>query len=209
MNYDLELKNILSSIDKNNKPNLFLHVCCAPCSSYVIKYLYEYFNIYIVFYNPNIDTKEEFLKRNAELEKLIKLLDYNIKILYSDYNHKEFLDVVKGYENCKEMGDRCKICFKLRLKFTYDLAIKYIESNNLTNSKNYFCSTLSVSPHKNPYILCEIANNLLNSDKLEYLINDFKKSNGYLESINMSKKYNIYRQDYCGCEFAKNSNFIQ
>ena len=110
-----------------------------------------------------------------------------------------------GYENYKETGDRCKICYKLRLKFTYDLAIKYIENNNFDKFKNYFCSTLSVSPHKNPYILYEIAKNIENSDKIEYLINDFKKSNGYLESIKLSKEYNLYRQDYCGCEFAKNS----
>lgn len=205
MNYDIELKKILSNIDKKNKPNLFLHVCCAPCHSYVLKYLYEYFNIYIVFYNPNIDTKIEFNKRYEELEKLINILNFDIKIIYSEYDHLEFLNAVMGYENCKETGDRCKICYRLRLKFTYDLATQYIENNDLTKYKNYFCSTLSVSPHKNPYILYEIAKNIENSDKIEYLINDFKKSNGYLESIKLSKEYNLYRQDYCGCEFAKNS----
>ena len=110
---------------------------------------------------------------------------------------------IKGYENFKEGDKRCKICYKLRLEFTYNYAIDFINKNNLKNFKNYFCSTLSVSPYKNAEVLYNVAKSIENNEVLTYLINDFKKGNGYLESINISKKYNIYRQNYCGCEFSK------
>lgn len=205
MNFDIELKNILNTIDLNNKPNLFLHICCAPCSSYVLDYLYNYFNVFVVFYNPNIDTKEEFIKRLNELKKLISLCKYDIKILYEDYNHNEFVEEVKGYESEKEGGLRCPICFNLRFSRSLEIINKYINDNSLEDKINYFCSTLSISPHKNANILNDICEKLcLKYDNIKYLPNDFKKSNGYLKSIELSKLYDLYRQDYCGCEYAKN-----
>ena len=203
-NLDLSLKNILKQIDLNNKPNLFLHICCAPCSSYVLEYLYSYFNIYIVFYNPNIDTKIEFDKRYNELLKLLNINKYNLKILYNDYCHNEYIDYVKGLEKEIEGGKRCSKCFELRLKKTFEIAKEFIVNNNLTKKTNYWTTTLTISPHKNANLIYEIAKNIDNEEYIKYLPSDFKKNDGYLKSIQLSKKYNLYRQNYCGCEFAKN-----
>ena len=200
-----EFKIELSNIDINNKPNLFLHACCAPCSSEVLDKLKNYFNIYIIFYNSNIDTCEEFNHRLKEFEKLKTNMDFdNIKIIYGDYNHKEFLDFVKGYENEKEGGARCEKCFMLRLNKTYDIAKDYIINNNLANDINYLTTTLTISPHKNAVIINNILKNILNNTNFKYLPSDFKKEDGYLKSIKLSKEFNLYRQNYCGCEFSKN-----
>ena len=204
MDLNFELKKIISNIDINNKPNLFLHSCCGPCSTVVLKRLVNYFNIYIVFYNSNIDTKEEYDRRLLQLKNFIDMNKYNIKIIYYDYNHNEFLEKAYIYKSEKEGGKRCEICFRLRIKKSYDIAREYIKNNNLTNDKNYLCSTLSVSPHKNSILINNIGNEICNDTDLEFLPNDFKKENGYLESVKLSKEFNLYRQDYCGCEFAKN-----
>lgn len=202
INFKKELNDILDSIDKNNKPNLFLHVCCAPCSSYVLELLNQYFNIYIIYYNSNIDTDIEFNKRLNECYKILKIKNYPFKIIYDKYEHDEFLDFVSGFENEPEGGDRCKKCFELRLKMTYDIASDYIKSNNLSDCVNYFTTTLTISPHKDAKVIYEIAKKFQN-DKLKYLPADFKKNDGYLKSIMISKELGLYRQNYCGCEFSK------
>ena len=144
-----KFNNIINSIDIDNKPNLFLHVCCAPCFSGILVKLAKYFNIYIIFYNSNIDTFLEYNLRLYELKHLLEKLKYVFKIIYANYDHKEFIDCVKGYENEPEGGNRCTKCFELRLKHSYYIALEYIKNNNLTNQKNYLCTTLSISPHKN------------------------------------------------------------
>ena len=205
-NLNLKLNEILNSIDVNDKPNLFLHVCCAPCSSAVLYRLKNHFNIYVIFYNPNIDTIEENNKRYNELIKLKNIIFNDVKIINFQYNHDEFLQYIEGFENEKEGGLRCEKCFRLRLQKTINVAKKYILDNNLSKQKNYICTTLSISPHKNAEIIEEIGENLTsNIDFIEYLPSDFKKEDGYLMSIKLSKQYDLYRQDYCGCEFSKNS----
>lgn len=204
LNLNQKLNNILINIDNNNKPNLFLHVCCGPCSTAVLKKLVSYFNVFIIFFNSNIDTFEEFNLRLLQLKKVISINNYNIKIIYDTYDHNEFLNFVKGYEQCKEGGERCTKCFELRLSKSYEIANSFILNNNFMNNINYLCTTLSISPHKNAKLIEEIGEKICyNSKYLNYLPSDFKKENGFLDSINLSKQYGLYRQDYCGCEFSK------
>ena len=200
-----EFNNEIKNIDKNNKPNLFLHSCCAPCSTEVLNKLKDYFNIYIIFYNPNIDTYDEFLHRLNEFDKIKSHIDFsNIKLIYEKYNHKDFLEYIKGYENEKEGGYRCEKCFELRLRKTYDIAKDYIDNHNLDNEINYITTTLTISPHKDAVLINNILKNILKNESIKYLPSDFKKEDGYLKSIKYSKEYDLYRQNYCGCEFAKN-----
>lgn len=195
--------NVLENIDLSNKPNLFLHVCCAPCSCGVFYQLAKYFNIYIVFYNSNIDTFLEYNLRLYELKTFLQKMNYNFNIVYADYNHFDFLNNIKGFENEKEGGARCEKCFELRLKKTYDFTLQYINDNNLTTKTNYICTTLSVSPHKNAELIDEIGEKICNNSLIKYLPSDFKKEDGYLNSIKISRDLGLYRQTYCGCEFSK------
>ncbi len=175
------------------KPNLLLHSCCAPCSSSVIQKISPFFNVTVVYYNPNIWPKEEYLKRKAEQIKLLKIL--NINFLDTEYNELDFMENIKGLENEKEGGARCNKCFLIRLKKVADLALK--------NGFDYFGTTLTVSPHKNAEVINKIGKSLEQTINVNFLFSDFKKENGYLNSINLSKEYNLYRQDYCGCLFSK------
>ena len=194
INYQLELDKIIKGLD-GKKPTLLLHACCAPCSSYCLEYLKEYFNITLFFYNPNISSKEEFDKRFNELQRLVREMSLDIDIVCPPYDPQEFLQKVKGYESCLEGGDRCSICYALRLK----KACEYAEENGF----EYYCSTLSISPHKNAQKLNAIGTALAKDKKVKHLPNDFKKKGGYLRSIELSREYNLYRQDFCGCEFSK------
>ena len=184
---------------KNITPNksILLHSCCAPCSSYVITFLAPYFNITILYYNPNIFPKNEYLKRKEEQIRLINSLKTSNKvdILDCDYDNEIYEKQIKGYENCPERGARCNICFKLRLEKTAELAKK--------NNYDYFCSTLTVSPYKNAKLINEIGNELAKKYQIKWLYSDFKKNDGYKKSIELSKKYNLYRQNYCGCIYSK------
>ena len=204
VNLNNKFNNLLSNIDLNNKPNLFLHVCCGPCSLGVIQKLSNYFNIYIIFYNSNIDTFIEYNLRLYELKKIIKTLNFNFKIIYYEYNHDEFLNYIEGLEDEPEGGIRCKKCFELRLLNSVRIANEFIIDNNMTYNTNYLCTTLSVSPHKNAEMIEEIGEKICKSYKnIEYLPSDFKKEDGYLNSVKLSKKYGVYRQSFCGCEFSK------
>ena len=195
MNYQVEMEKIINSLDYI--PRLLLHVCCAPCSSYVLSVLAKYFKIDIVYYNPNINTKEEYDKRLDELKRLISTVKYDnsVNIVDCVYNNMDFYNAVKGLENESEGGKRCFECYKLRLDYTAKVAKKL--------GYEYFTTSLSISPYKNVNWLNEIGINLENKYGIKYLVADFKKKNGYKTSIELSKKYNLYRQDYCGCIYSK------
>ena len=196
MNYQLKLDEILKE-NKEKTPTLLLHSCCAPCSSYVLVYLTNYFYITILFYNPNITSKEEYDKRFNELKRLVEELPHSnkIEIINCRYEPKEFVDIAKGLEMAPEGGERCFKCYRLRL----EEAAKYAKENNY----DFFTTTLSISPHKNANKLNEIGEELSNIYKINYLYSDFKKKGGYQRSIELSKKYDLYRQDFCGCIYSK------
>ena len=194
MNYDLEMEKQIKEVSNKNK--LLLHACCAPCSSAVLERISKYFDITILYYNPNITEKEEYEKRLNEIENFVKKLNVdNIKVLRGRYNPKEFFDIATGLEEEKERGKRCYKCYELRLEETAKIA----EQKNF----DYFTTTLSISPHKNSNWLNEIGQNLNKKYIPKYLYADFKKKNGYKRSIELSKKYHLYRQDYCGCIYSK------
>ena len=195
MNYQVEMEKIISSLDYT--PRLLLHVCCAPCSSYVLSVLAKYFKIDIIYYNPNINTKEEYDKRLDELKRLIGTVKYDnpVNIIDCTYNNMDFYNAVKGLESEPEGGKRCFECYKLRLDYTAKVAKEL--------GYDYFTTSLSISPYKNANWLNEIGIDLENIYGIKYLVADFKKKNGYKTSIELSKKYNLYRQDYCGCIYSK------
>lgn len=195
--YKLCLKE-LDSLKERKK--LLLHSCCAPCSSWVITFLTKYFDITILYYNPNIAPIEEYNKRKKEQIRLINEIDKigKIDIIDCDYDNDIYEDKIKGYEECPERGERCTICFNLRLEKTAKLAKK--------NNYDYFCSTLSVSPYKNANLINKIGVELQDKYNIKWLYSDFKKNDGYKNSIELSKKYNLYRQDYCGCIYSQRKN---
>lgn len=174
------------------KPRLLLHCCCAPCSSAVIERIKEFFEITFYYYNPNIYPKEEYLLRAQEFKKL------GVDIVVEEYNHQDFLNIAKGLENEPEGGQRCRVCIAERL----NKAFEYAKNNNY----DYVTTTLSISPHKDAEFINTLGEQLQQKNNINYLYADFKKQNGYLRSIELCKQLNIYRQDYCGCEFAKNKN---
>lgn len=188
INYNLMMKEQLSNL--TGKPKLLLHVCCAPCTSGVLPVLKNFFDITLFYYNPNIYTKDEYLLRAEQFAKLT-----NLPIIISEYNHDEFLNVAKNLEKEVEGGKRCNECIKLRLEKSFEYAV--------ANKFDYISSTLSISPHKDANFINECGNNLSQIYSIKYLYADFKKENGYLNSINISKELNLYRQIFCGCEFSK------
>jgi predicted adenine nucleotide alpha hydrolase (AANH) superfamily ATPase len=197
-NYQKELDIIIDKlIKKEEVPTLLLHSCCAPCSSYVLEYLSNYFKITIFYYNPNIYPAEEYSKRVIEQKDLIGVLNckYPIQFIEGKYESDKFYNVVKGMEKDKEGGERCFKCYELRLQ----------EAAQVANEEgfNYFTTTLSISPYKNAEKLNEIGEKLSNELGAKYLYSDFKKKNGYKRSIELSSEYGLYRQDYCGCIFSK------
>ena len=176
---------------------LLLHACCAPCSSSVLERLADYFEISIFYYNPNITEKNEYQKRIEEIKKLISLIHpkYKVTLIEGNYEPEKFFNCVKGLENEPERGTRCFKCYELRLKETAKIA----EQLNF----EYFCTTLTLSPHKNSKWINEIGEHLNSEYHTNYLYSDFKKKEGYKRSIELSKQYNLYRQDYCGCIYSR------
>ena len=199
MNYQLELEKLLVTEGKKDK-TVLLHSCCAPCSSYVLIYLRQYFKVTVFYFNPNITADTEYYKRVEEQKRLIARLNedgegYAIECMEGDYKPECFLALVKGYEDCPEGGERCRLCFRQRLEATAALA----EQQNF----DFFATTLTVSPLKNATVLNEIGQELAIQYNVRYLVSDFKKKDGYKQSIELSKRYDLYRQDYCGCAFSK------
>ena len=193
INYQKELDKLIEqNMREDLSPSLLLHSCCAPCSSYTIEYLSQFFKITVLYYNPNISPKEEYEKRKSEQLRLIGEMKtkYPVSFLDCDYDYNEFLDIARGYELCKEGGERCFRCYRLRLEKTAELAKK--------NNFDYFCTTLSISPLKNSQKINEIGFELV-----KWLPSDFKKKEGYKRSIVLSKEYNLYRQNFCGCAYSK------
>ncbi len=196
-NYQKELEKNLSDFEtKGIVPSLLLHSCCAPCSSYCLEYLTNYFHVTIYYYNPNISYKEEYDRRVQEQIRLIKTMPvkYPISFLEGTYEPEAFYQIAKGLEDQPEGGERCFACYELRLLE----AAKCAKENGF----DYFTTTLSISPHKNAAKLNEIGEKTGAVYGVSYLNSDFKKKNGYKRSIELSKEYDLYRQDYCGCVYS-------
>ncbi|MCH5315941.1 MAG: epoxyqueuosine reductase QueH [Eubacterium sp.] len=199
INYQKKLDEITQYNKREDVlPSLLLHSCCAPCSSYTIEYLCEYFSITVLYYNPNISPKAEYDKRKAEQIRLINSMKLSNKVSFMDcdYDSDEFYEIAKGYENCREGGERCFRCYELRLDRTAVLA--------KANGFDWFCTTLSISPLKNAQKINEIGYMLQDKYSISWLPSDFKKREGYKRSIELSKEYGLYRQNFCGCVFSKN-----
>lgn len=196
MNYDLKLKEILKELPTSKTPKLLLHACCGPCSSYVLDYLSNYFSITVLYYNPNIYPITEYERRKNEAARLIEEMKFKNKVEFVclDYNQNEYYNAVLNLENLGEKSIRCYNCYQLRMEKAclYALEKKY----------DYFTTTLSISPHKNALWINEIGEQLAEKYNIKYLYADFKKNDGYKKSLEFSKKYNLYRQEYCGCEFS-------
>lgn len=183
--------------DIHSKEKLLLHVCCAPCSSYVIELLNKYYDITILFYNPNITEQEEYEKRMTELKRFVAEAPFalDVKIIDGGYEPDAFFSMAKGLEQLPEKGERCYKCYEMRMT----RAAIFAKENNF----HIFTTSLSISPHKNAKWINEIGNKLSEKLGVDYMYSDFKKKNGYGRSIQLSKEYNLYRQDYCGCIFSK------
>lgn len=198
MNYQKELDIIIEKLNKDqHRPKLLIHSCCAPCSSYVLEYLSNYFDITVYYYNPNIYPEEEYLKRVEEQQRFIQAIPLSSKVQFisGEYRPEDYYRKVKGLEDEPEGGSRCFVCFELRLKEAAKTAAD--------NGFEYFTTTLSISPYKNAEKLNEIGNKLGSEYGVSYLPSDFKKKNGYKRSIELSNEYKLYRQDYCGCVYSK------
>ena len=195
INYQLKLEELVKNLDY--VPKLLLHSCCAPCSSRCIEFLSEYFDITVLYYNPNISPEEEYEKRKQEQIKFINEFNSKNKLDFMDieYNYDDFLNIARGMEKEKEGGPRCFKCYNLRLEKTAQVAKE--------NNYDYFGTTLTVSPYKNSQVLNQIGEELSKKYDIKYLYSDFKKNEGYKRSIELSKVYNLYRQDYCGCIYSK------
>ncbi|WP_346663731.1 epoxyqueuosine reductase QueH [uncultured Merdimonas sp.] len=197
MNYQKELDKLLAGIEARERvPSLLLHSCCAPCSSYVLEYLSQYFQITVFYYNPNIFPESEYTRRIVEQQMLIDRMrtKHPVSFLAGNYEKDRFYEMAEGLEEAKEGGARCMKCYELRLRE----AAKVAKSGEF----DYFTTTLTISPLKNAARLNEIGRKLEEEYGVAYLPSDFKKKNGYKRSVELSKEYGLYRQDYCGCEFS-------
>ena len=193
-NYNLIMEKTIKSL--KGKPKLLLHACCGICSSSVLERLYPFFDITILYYNPNIYPEKEYLKRFDTLKEAVLKMKIKVKLLEIGYQSKEFKEIAKGLEHEKEGGKRCTKCFYLRLEKTAKFAQKY--------NFDYFTTTLSVSPHKDSQKLNNIGKALEEKYKIKYLYSDFKKKEGYKRSNELAKEYDLYRQNYCGCKYSLN-----
>lgn len=212
LNYQKNLDDLLSSINNSisqgeQKPKLLLHACCGPCSSYVLEYLAKFFQITVLYYNPNIYPREEYERRLNELKALYKkfppVLEGGVQLVEADYNPEEFYDAVGTREepelaNEKERGERCRRCYEFRLRRSYNYALE--------NKFDYFCTTLSISPFKDAEKINVIGMQLGDKgDSPRWLPSDFKKHGGFKRSLEISEEYGMYRQQYCGCVYSKNN----
>ncbi len=197
-NYQKELDKLLESVGSmEKKPRLFLHACCAPCSSYCLEYLSKYFSITVFFYNPNIFPQEEYRKRVEEIKRLIGEMAFEnpVDFIEGEYNPQDFFDMAKGLEKVAEGGERCFRCYRQRMEETARLA--------RIGGYDYFTTTLSISPLKNAAKINEIGEELGEIYEVAHLPSDFKKKNGYKRSIELSAEHQLYRQNYCGCVYSR------
>lgn len=197
-NYQKELDAVIEQVTKEGRvPSLLLHSCCGPCSSYVLEYLSRYFAITVFYYNPNIYPPEEYEHRVKEQQRFIAecTFDHPVQFVVGDYEPERFYDAVRTLEDCPEGGERCFVCYRLRLAEAAKLADEL--------GCDYFTTTLSISPHKNAAKLNEIGEELAGITKARHLPSDFKKRGGYKRSVELSAEHGMYRQDYCGCVFSK------
>lgn len=204
INYQKELDGILTKLGQEQRiPTLLIHSCCAPCSSYVLEYLSEYFKITVFYYNPNIYPESEYTKRIVEQQKLIQDMNFKhpVSFMAGKYEKEKFYAMAAGMEHLKEGGARCMKCYELRLSE----AAKQAAAGGF----DYFTTTLSISPMKNAQKLNEIGVRVGKEHGVEYLVSDFKKKNGYKRSVELSKEYGLYRQDYCGCEYSRQSSAMR
>lgn len=197
-NFQKELDRLIEKECAGEKvPRLFLHACCAPCSSYVLEYLSKYFSITVFFYNPNISPKEEYEKRVSEIRRMIGEMEFlhPVELVEGEYRPEVFFQMAKGLEQVPEGGERCFRCYRLRMEEAARLAAE--------GGYDYFTTTLSISPLKNAGKINEIGEELSGIYQVSHLPSDFKKKNGYKRSIELSKEYGLYRQNYCGCVFSR------
>ena len=201
MNYDLEMEKQISNLKEGD--SLLLHACCAPCSTACLERVANFFKVTIFYYNPNITDESEYKKRIEEIKKLLTLINpkYKVELLEGNYNPNKFFDMAKGLENEPERGKRCYKCYEMRLEETAKIASKL--------GFNNFCTTLTLSPHKNANWINEIGEKLNKEYDSNYLYSDFKKKEGYKRSIELSKEYDLYRQDYCGCIYSKRDRQVE
>ena len=195
MNFQQEQENLISGL--TNTPSLLLHSCCGPCSTHCLEVLSQYFLVTVLWYNPNIQPEEEFDLRLQNQKKVLENLNTKnpVKLLIVDYDSKEFFDVSKGLEKEREGGARCEKCFRLRLDKTAQIAKE--------QDFEFFTTTLTVSPHKNAELLNQLGYEFAEKYGIKFLPADFKKKNGYKRSIELSKQFDLYRQNYCGCVYSK------
>ena len=197
-NYSKELEKLLQGLQqKGSVPRLLLHACCAPCSSAVLEYLSQYFFITLLYYNPNIAPYEEYEKREAELRRLVSQMHFThpVELLPCSYNGQAFVEAARGLEGEPEGGKRCEACFRLRLEYAAKEAARL--------HFDYYTTTLTISPMKNARLLNQLGEELGEKYGVAHLPSDFKKKDGYKRSIELSKEYGLYRQDYCGCAFSR------
>ena len=197
-NYSKELERLIQTLQQEKKtPTLLLHACCAPCSSAVLEYLSQYFAITLLYYNPNIAPYEEYQKREAELRRLVSEMNFvhPVELLPCDYEGQAFVEAARGLEQEPEGGKRCEACFRLRLEYAAREAARL--------HFDYYTTTLTISPLKNARLLNQLGEELGEKYGVRHLPSDFKKKDGYKRSVELSKEYGLYRQDYCGCGFSK------
>lgn len=197
-NYAKELERLIQKLQQEGRvPRLLLHACCAPCSSAVLEYLSQYFAITLLYYNPNIAPLEEYQKREAELRRLVSQMKFThpVELLPCQYDGQAFVQAARGLEGEPEGGKRCEVCFRLRLRYAAQEAARL--------RFDYYTTTLSISPMKNAPLLNQLGEEIGREFGVAHLPSDFKKKDGYKRSVQLSKEYDLYRQDYCGCAFSK------
>ena len=206
VNYGKMLDDKLAELAKNGeKPKLMLHACCAPCSSHTLLYLYEHFDITVYFCNPNIAPEAEYEFRKSELKRLISELGLDVRIIDEDYAPEQFYELAKGLEDLPERGERCRKCIAYRLEKTGD-GHDYVYGTGEKAAEygcGYFTTTLTISPHKDCAFINECGAEISEKCGVPYLFSDFKKHDGYKHSIELSRQYNLYRQNYCGCVYSR------
>lgn len=196
VNYGKLLDDKLAELEKSGeKPSLLLHACCAPCSSHTLLFLYDHFDITLYFCNPNIAPENEYSFRLSELKRLVTEMRLNVNIIEEPYFPEPFFALAKGLESLPERGERCRKCIEYRLKQTGEKAKRL--------GFDYFTTTLTISPHKDCQFINECGAEIASALGIGYLFSDFKKHEGYKHSIELSKEYNLYRQNYCGCVYSK------